>query len=175
MYCTLVYVHMTAFNHFKSWVKSHGLLQDLLPRFESSCRATKPDTRVRKFMPGHKLDTQGKKFILYCKTCEKPMSGNRQICEDSHQGCQMVCFQTKNANLGKFWRALDWKMLIYFMPIWNILQTFGIFYNHLVHFVFIWYIFSSFGNMYQDKSGNPDPHLLGWWISDPRWCRSRRR
>jgi hypothetical protein len=33
------------------------------------------------------------------------------------QGCQMVCFQTKNPNLGKFWRALDWKMLIYFMTI----------------------------------------------------------
>jgi hypothetical protein len=23
------------------------------------------------------------------------------------QGCQMVCFQTKNPNLGKFWRALE--------------------------------------------------------------------
>jgi hypothetical protein len=22
------------------------------------------------------------------------------------QGCQMVCFQTKNQNLGKFWRAM---------------------------------------------------------------------
>jgi hypothetical protein len=27
------------------------------------------------------------------------------------------------------------------MPIWNIFQTFGIFYNHLAHFVFIRYIF----------------------------------
>jgi hypothetical protein len=27
------------------------------------------------------------------------------------------------------------------MAIWNILQTFGIFYDHLVQFVFIWYIF----------------------------------
>jgi hypothetical protein len=53
----------------------------------------------------------------------------------------MVSFQTKNPNLGKFWRAVDWKMLIYFMAILNILQTFGIFYDHLVHFVFIWYIF----------------------------------
>jgi hypothetical protein len=26
------------------------------------------------------------------------------------QGCQMVSFQTKNPNLGKFWRAWDWKM-----------------------------------------------------------------
>jgi hypothetical protein len=51
----------------------------------------------------------------------------------------MVSFQTKNANLGKFWRALDWKMLIYIMAIWNILQTFGVFYDHLVHFFLFWY------------------------------------
>jgi hypothetical protein len=57
------------------------------------------------------------------------------------QGCQMVCFQTKNPNLGKFCRALDWKMLICFMAIWNILWQFGIFYAQLVHFVLIWYIF----------------------------------
>jgi hypothetical protein len=25
--------------------------------------------------------------------------------------CQMVYFQTKNPNLGKFWRVLQWKML----------------------------------------------------------------
>jgi hypothetical protein len=59
----------------------------------------------------------------------------------------MVSFQTKNPNLDKFWRALDWKILIYFMDIWNILQTFGIYYDHLVHFVFIWYIFSGLGNI----------------------------
>jgi hypothetical protein len=34
------------------------------------------------------------------------------------QGCQMVYFQTKNPNLGKFWRALDWKMLVDFMALW---------------------------------------------------------
>jgi hypothetical protein len=73
-----------------------------------------------------------------------------------YQGCQMVCFQTKNPNLGKFWRALDRKKLIYFMPIWNILQTFGMFHNHLLHFVFIWYIFSGSGIMYQEKSVNPN-------------------
>jgi hypothetical protein len=28
------------------------------------------------------------------------------------QGCQMVCFQTKNPNLGKFKRALEWKVLV---------------------------------------------------------------
>jgi hypothetical protein len=74
------------------------------------------------------------------------------------QGCQMVYFQTKNPNLGKFLRALDWKMLIYFMAIWNIFRTFGIFYvfyDHLVHFTFIWYIFSGYGFTHHEKSGNP--------------------
>jgi hypothetical protein len=54
----------------------------------------------------------------------------------------MVCFQTKNPNLGKFWSALDWKLLIYFMAnwntyfaeIWEILWPFGRFCVHLVHF-----------------------------------------
>jgi hypothetical protein len=63
------------------------------------------------------------------------------------QGCQMVSFQTKNTNLGKFWRALNGKMLIYFRAIWNILRIFGIyilwpfgtFCVHLVHFFWIWY------------------------------------
>jgi hypothetical protein len=67
----------------------------------------------------------------------------------------MVCFQTKIPYLGKFWRALDWKMFIYFTAIWYILWRFGIFYDHLVHLVFIWYFFSGFGVTYQEKSGNP--------------------
>jgi hypothetical protein len=36
-----------------------------------------------------------------------------------NQGCQMVSFQTKNPNLGKFWWALDWKMLIYINSMAN--------------------------------------------------------
>jgi hypothetical protein len=50
----------------------------------------------------------------------------------THQGCPMVCFQTKNPNLGKFWRVLQWKMLVYFMDTWSILRYFVIFYGHLV-------------------------------------------
>jgi hypothetical protein len=41
-----------------------------------------------------------------------------------------------------FWRALDWKMLIHFMSIWNALLTFGIFYD--LWNMFAWYIFSGF-------------------------------
>jgi hypothetical protein len=37
-----------------------------------------------------------------------------------YQGCQMVCFQTKNPNLGKLWRALEWERLAYSMAIWYI-------------------------------------------------------
>jgi hypothetical protein len=52
----------------------------------------------------------------------------------------MVYFQAKNPNLGKIWGALEWKMLSYFMTIWNILGTaiwynlwpFGIVCSHLV-------------------------------------------
>jgi hypothetical protein len=71
------------------------------------------------------------------------------------QGCLMVCCQTKNPNLGKFWRVLQWKMLVYFKDTWSIVRSFVIFYRHLVQFVVIWYISSSFGILYQEKSGNP--------------------
>jgi hypothetical protein len=39
------------------------------------------------------------------------------------QRCQMAYFLTKNPNLGKFWRAWEWKMLVYFI-------AFGIFDGH---------------------------------------------
>jgi hypothetical protein len=51
------------------------------------------------------------------------------------QGCQMAYFQTKNINLGKFWRVLQCKILVYLMAIWPILWPFGIGCGHLVHFM----------------------------------------
>jgi hypothetical protein len=60
----------------------------------------------------------------------------------------MVFFQTKNRNLGKFWRVLQWKMLVFLWP-------FDIFYAHLVYFDEIWYIFPRLGILYQEKSGIP--------------------
>jgi hypothetical protein len=74
-----------------------------------------------------------------------------------NQGCQMVCFQTKNLNFGKFWRVLLRKTLVYFMTIWSILRPLEIFYVHLVYFVVFWYIFPCFGILDQEKSGN---HVL---------------
>jgi hypothetical protein len=61
----------------------------------------------------------------------------------------MVYFQIKNNNLGKFWTFLDRQILMYFMAIGNILQTFGILYDNLLYFVFNWYIISDFGIMHQ--------------------------
>jgi hypothetical protein len=41
---------------------------------------------------------------------------------------------TKNPNLGKFWRVLQWKILVYFMT------TFGLFCGHLVYFSPFWFV-----------------------------------
>jgi hypothetical protein len=41
-------------------------------------------------------------------------------------------FSYQSPNLGIFWRVCEWKMLVYFMMICNILRTHGIFYGCLV-------------------------------------------
>jgi hypothetical protein len=67
----------------------------------------------------------------------------RQALKKWRDQCRVArFFQTKNPNFVKFWKALvDWKTLMYFMAIWNILRTFVIFYDDLESFVFIWNIF----------------------------------
>jgi hypothetical protein len=50
----------------------------------------------------------------------------------------MVCFHTKNPTLGKFWRALKWKML----------ENVGMFYDHLEYFTVDWYSLWPFGVIY---------------------------
>jgi hypothetical protein len=74
--------------------------------------------------------------------------------DTNREGCQMAYFQTKNPNLAKFWRVLQWKMLVNYMAIWSIVRLLGIFCGHLVYFMVIWYIFPRFGMLYQEKSGN---------------------
>jgi hypothetical protein len=37
--------------------------------------------------------------------------------------------------------ALEWRMLVYFMFIWNIIRSLGLFYNQLIQVVIIWCIF----------------------------------
>jgi hypothetical protein len=88
-----------------------------------------------------------------------------------------MSFQTKYPNLGKFWRALQWKMLAYFVVIWSILLPFGIFGCHLVYLVAIWYILwlfgifpPFFGMLYQLKSGNPGRVRIMFVRSDKTVC-----
>jgi hypothetical protein len=76
----------------------------------------------------------------------------------------MVCFQTKNRNLGKFWRVFLSKILVYFITIWSILRPLEIVYGHLVCFVVIWYLFPRFGILDQGKSSNPGKKLLGTYL-----------
>jgi hypothetical protein len=45
-------------------------------------------------------------------------------------------FQTKNPNLGKFWRALEWKSLLHSIATWNMY----VFYGRLIYFRAICYI-----------------------------------
>jgi hypothetical protein len=49
-----------------------------------------------------------------------------------NQGCQMVCFQTKNPYLGYFWEGLA-------------MEDDGMFYGHLVHFTVFCYILWTLG------------------------------
>jgi hypothetical protein len=77
------------------------------------------------------------------------------------RGCQMVYFQTKNPNLGQFWRALCrtenvdicYAHLVYIMAIWYMLYPFGDLVAILVHF-------PPLSILWQEKSGN---HGLTFW------------
>jgi hypothetical protein len=59
----------------------------------------------------------------------------------------MVYLQNKNPNLGKIWRVLEWKLLLYFMTNWSIFRSFDIIYGL--------YIFPDLVCLNQEKSGNP--------------------
>jgi hypothetical protein len=107
---------------------------------------------------------------------------------NSDQGCQMVYFQTKNPNFGKFLRALELKMWVYFTTIWNIysiwynLWPFGIVCGDLVNFshfgIFgrrkIWQpCLRSYIPRYNKKWCLASYRLLRWnrprWPSTPGW------
>jgi hypothetical protein len=65
--------------------------------------------------------------------------------------------------LGKCLRVLQWKMLVYFLDIWYILWTFGIFCGHLVYFVDIWYILWTLGIFCSNMA-----YIFPFWYVSPR-------
>jgi hypothetical protein len=66
------------------------------------------------------------------------------------QGCQMVCFQTKNSKFGKILEGLE-------------MEDIGIFYEHLGHFTFFCYILLTFGIV----CGNWE-YFFPFWYFVPR-------
>jgi hypothetical protein len=79
----------------------------------------------------------------------------------------MAYFQTKNPNLGKFCRVLQWNMMVSVMAIWSILLPFGIFCGHFVGVIYGYLVhFSRFGMLHQEESGNPDQKLLPYLTGD---------
>jgi hypothetical protein len=57
----------------------------------------------------------------------------------------------KPPTLGKLWRVLQWKMLVYFIVIWSTYTYYGHFlhFGYLVYFMAIWYILWLFGIFYE--------------------------
>jgi hypothetical protein len=62
----------------------------------------------------------------------------------------MEYFHTKKSKLGIF--LLEWKIVVYFMVLWDNLSKFYLFWGHLVYF-------SRFGMSYKEKYGNPVPNF----------------
>jgi hypothetical protein len=89
----------------------------------------------------------------------------------------MVYVSTKNTNLVILWRPFERKMSVYFMAIWNILRTFGIFYGHLVYFMIIWNILCSFGRFlfiwYVVPRKIWQPWFAMTWVNFGRSCNGR--
>jgi hypothetical protein len=67
-------------------------------------------------------------------------------------------YKPENPNLGKFWRVLQWKILvgIFYGYIFGQFSVHLVYFiTRLVYFMVIWYMFPVFGIFYHEKSGNP--------------------
>jgi hypothetical protein len=68
----------------------------------------------------------------------------------------MVYFKTKYPSLGKFWRALEWKITVHFMAFLEYISAILYILGPLGNLMVSWYTFPHFVILYQEKSGNPD-------------------
>jgi hypothetical protein len=90
----------------------------------------------------------------------------------------MVYFKTKNLNLGKFWRAIEWQMLEYFTAIWYTCAMYG----HLIYVHNVWpfgvvcgplVYFSRFGMFGPRKIWQPSMNYETMLVATE--CRLNRR
>jgi hypothetical protein len=84
------------------------------------------------------------------------------------QCCQIL--QTKNQNLGKFVKVLQWKMSVFFSTSLSILRPNAVFCGHSVHFEVIWYIFPVLVCCTEKNLAT-----LEWMAHHPTFVRLQRR
>jgi hypothetical protein len=86
-----------------------GSVWNFVPRYKISRVFKRYRAQLWNLLPQCKTcwrqTSQLSNHYLYCKGGAKGRGWGRRG-GGSEQGCQMVYFQTKNRNLGKFWRAL---------------------------------------------------------------------
>jgi hypothetical protein len=99
---------------------------------------------------------------LFCFFCFVCLNANSAVVESGLP--DGIYFQTKNPHLGKFWRALLWKVLVYFMTIWSILRPVGIF-DRLSG------IFSQLRHVVPWKIWQPCCRRVSFVDGSKRWCR----
>jgi hypothetical protein len=101
----------------------------------------------------------------YRNNCVGPTMYCMYICM-LHQGCQMVCFKTKNEirkNLGGACNGRYWLYIL--CTFWSILRPFDIFYGLLIYFVVVRYIFPLFWYIVPRQIWQPSaPRVLGWHV-----------
>jgi hypothetical protein len=73
------------------------------------------------FVPCDGIRSRAERANMFFSFRKLPLQWLTVVTSTRNQGCRMVYFQTENPNLDKFGRALDRRMLIYFMGIHNIL------------------------------------------------------
>jgi hypothetical protein len=98
----------------------------------------------------HLLDSLNRVTYFFKR---KPCLWCKRFLNCLEQGCQMVYFQTKNTNMGKFLRPLEWKRLVYSWAIWNKLRLFCTFLRPFGDVDKLAY-FPHVGILCQEKSGN---------------------
>jgi hypothetical protein len=149
----------------KIWKQKKIQEKKFLPCFEKDEKYAKKPRRISYLF----LDSYLQSFHLKCSTfCLSFFLSFGGVNFAAERGCQMAYFQTKNPNLGKFWRGLLWKMLVYFMAFWSNFRRFGIHMTHYIFCIFCGHLvyFLRFGTLYREKSGNPagvverNPHFL---------------
>jgi hypothetical protein len=97
----------------------------------------------------HESNVLASLFLQKSRKAEKIRRVNHPAtCDKGHgrnwQGCQIDIRAKKSQFLGIKWRALQWKIFVYFTTIWYVLWAAGIFCDNFEYFVVFLVYFSQF-------------------------------